>query len=244
MSVTGRRGRPPRVSRDEIADAVVTVGFSTLTFAAVRENLGVGETTLYRHAPDRDHLVRLGLDLIITNADWPSLDGDWEPVLRSYACAAWNLFADHPGSAGEVSRGVVPFGIMRLLDDLCAVLMRAGFSAENAVLACDVVFDLVTDNRRGVEHFDAVSSGSVESESENSGGENPGTPRQLLERAWSGAASASEESATDVERDAIHTAIHGSIVAEPYAWFTGKLEVVLAGVRHALAPRDSTPSAD
>jgi AcrR family transcriptional regulator len=226
VSVTGRRGRPPRVSRDDIADAVVSVGFSALTFAAVREHLGVGETTLYRHAPDRDHLVRLGLDLIIENANWPSLGGDWESVLRRYACAAWNLFADHPGSAGEVSRGVVPFGIMRLLDDLCAVLMRAGFSAENAVLACDVVFDLVADNRRGVEHFDSVTVGS----------ECSGTPRQLLERAWSAAASASEDSATDVEREAIHAAIHGSIVAEPYAWFTGKLEVVLAGVRHALAP--------
>jgi len=49
-----RRGRPPRITHDQIAQAVIDVGFPNLTFAAVREKLGVGESTLYRYAPDRD----------------------------------------------------------------------------------------------------------------------------------------------------------------------------------------------
>lgn len=35
-----RRGRPPRITHDQIAQAVIDVGFPNLTFAAVREKLG------------------------------------------------------------------------------------------------------------------------------------------------------------------------------------------------------------
>ena len=37
-----RRGRPPRITHDQIAQAVIDVGFPNLTFAAVREKLGGG----------------------------------------------------------------------------------------------------------------------------------------------------------------------------------------------------------
>ena len=46
-----RRGRPPRITHDQIAQAVIDVGFPNLTFAAVREKLGVGESTLYPVRP-------------------------------------------------------------------------------------------------------------------------------------------------------------------------------------------------
>ena len=59
-----RRGRPPSLTREQIAKAVLDVGFANLTFAAVRDRLGVGETTLYRYAPDRDELVRMRSRLI------------------------------------------------------------------------------------------------------------------------------------------------------------------------------------
>ena len=53
-----RRGRPPSLTREQIAKTVLDVGFANLTFAAVRDRLGVGETTLYLYAPDRYELVR------------------------------------------------------------------------------------------------------------------------------------------------------------------------------------------
>ena len=65
MGTRARRGRPPRLDREAVARAVLDVGFPTLTFAAVRKRLGVGESTLFRYAPDRDELVRLGLSLAL-----------------------------------------------------------------------------------------------------------------------------------------------------------------------------------
>ena len=49
--MAGRRGRPPRLTRQAVPDAVLAIGFPGLTFAAVRAELAVGETTLFRHAP-------------------------------------------------------------------------------------------------------------------------------------------------------------------------------------------------
>ncbi len=37
-----RRGRPPSLTREQIAKTVLDVGFANLTFAAVRDRLGVG----------------------------------------------------------------------------------------------------------------------------------------------------------------------------------------------------------
>ncbi|MFT3886678.1 MAG: TetR family transcriptional regulator [Arachnia sp.] len=217
-------GRPPRVTREAIARAVLEVGFPRLTFAAVRERLGVGESTLFRHAKDRDELVRIGLDYAIAQVTWPPLEGPWREVIEAYAVAAWHAWAAHPGSATEATRGVVPRGMLRLMDDLCAVLMRQGFSTENAVLACDVVFDLVTDNRRGIEHLDAATA-------------DPGPGRAQLHELWAhDHGDADEGSATPAERAAIHAALAAAITADPLDWFLGKLRVVLEGVEQTLAP--------
>ncbi len=220
-----RMGRPPVLTPEAIARAVLEVGFADLTFAAVRERLGVGQTTLYRHAPDRDELVRLALDHAIDRTEWPSLEGPWREVMERYAVAAWHAWAAHPGSATEVARGIVPAGIMRLMDDLCAMLMRQGFSPENAVLACDVVFDLVTDNRRGVEHLDAAVPDA-------------GPGRAHLHELWTDAPAPPprDGEATGAERARIHAAIRGAITAPPLDWFVGKLQIVLDGVERRLAP--------
>lgn len=251
-----RRGRPPRLTREQIADAVLAVGFAELTFAAVRERLGVGETTLYRYAPDRDELVRLGLEGAIAGTTWPALDGPWRPVLTAHALTAWHMFEAHPGSATESARGIVPPGVMRLVDVLCTALMREGFTARNAVLACDIVFDLVTDNRRGVEHIDAlVPSAGPGRASMHTGWAHPGAEAAAAAAAATEAAAAAKTAVTaaepteaasehpgthaagPAERDAIHAAIRASIEMDPLEWFSGKLEVVLDGVERALGPR-------
>lgn len=220
-----RMGRPPVLTREAVARAVLDVGFAELTFAAVRDCLRVGQTTLYRYAPDRDELVRVALDYAIAQVEWPSLEGPWREVLERYAITAWNTWAAYPGAATEATRGILPAGMMRLLDDIAAMLMRQGFTPDNAVLACEVVFDLVTDNRRSVEHLDAVVPGA-------------GPGRAHLHELWSEDASPSPPhgTATPTERDRIHATMRAAISARPLDWFTGKLQVVLDGVEQRLAP--------
>lgn len=244
MAEAPRRGRPPRLTRDDIASAVLEVGFAGLTFGAVRERLGVSESTLYRHAPDRDELVRIGLERALTGVTWPGLEGPWRDILRAYGHAAWHALAAYPGSATEVARGVVPAAMAGLFDGVGGALMAAGFSAEHAVLAGDLVFDLATDNRRGVEHLDALvptagpgrgvvgehwQAGTAEQRAANRNGDAPDAAHSAAHSAASRATSSA----------ALNDGVQAAIVADPVEWFSAKLDVVLAGIEATLAPRRS-----
>lgn len=219
-------GRPPVVDREAIAAAVLDVGFPELTFAAVATRLGVGQATVYRHVPNRDELVRAGLDLAFRRRTWPPLRGHWRTVLEEYALAAWRAFEAHPGAATESTRGIVPPVVLRMTGELGGFLIEAGFTPADAVLACDVVFDLVADSRRGVEHLDQHVDGG------------DGHGRERIENQWS--AVLGQE---DVGPGAVHRAMLDAIRAAPVEWFTRKLRLVLAGIEAELAP-GREPSAD
>ena len=209
----GRRGRPPRLTRGMVAQAVLETGFPRLTFAAVRERLGVGESTLFRYAPDRDELVRLGLGLVIGCIAWPELEGTWREVLARYAHCAWWGYESHPGSATEVSRGIIPSEGIRILDDVCVHLMDCGFTAQEAVLSCDLVFDLVVDSRRGVEHLDGLLG-------------DDGSRRAEIKEVWGSEA----ETGWDACHRAVAEARRAAVGVAPFEWFRRKLEVLLDGL--------------
>lgn len=204
---------------DAIASAVIEVGFLELTFASVAERLGVGQATLYRHASNRDELIRLGLDRAIRTAEWPGLDGDWRPLLERWAIAAWRLWERHPGAVLELTRGVVPWSIVMLSDRVGTALVERGFTARAAVLAVDLVFDLTADSRRGVEILDAPMT------AEDS------RVREVLEQQWR---RPSAERADSVAAQ-VHEEMVLAITADPFEWFHGKLRVVLAGIERELA---------
>lgn len=202
-----------------IATAVIEVGFRDLTFAAVAEKLGVGQATLYRHASNRDELVRLGLDQVLRTAEWPDVDGEWRPLLERWAIAAWRVWEQHPGAVLELTRGVVPWSIVMLSDRVGTALVERGFTARAAVLAVDLVFDLTADSRRGVEILDAPMVTQ------------DGRVREVLEKQWR---KPPTERADSVEAQ-VHDEMILAITADPFDWFRGKLRVVLAGIAHELA---------
>lgn len=217
-----RRGRPPRLTKETVARAVLDVGFPQLTFTAVRERLGVGESTLFRYAPDRDELVRLGLGLAMESVEPPPRQGSWRQVLTDYAVFAWRFWEAHPGSATEVSRGVFTLVMVQLSDELCSFLMECGFAARNALLTCDLVFDMVVDSRRGVEHMDGLSAEA-------------GPERDYMKRQW---VSDEPEESPVPGREKIRRAKLEAVNLPPFDWFMKKLDVILDGVAASLAPRE------
>lgn len=220
-----RPGRPPAIDAEAIATAVVEIGFPALTFASVAERLGVAQATLYRHASNRDELVRLGLDRVLKTAEWPGLEGDWTSLLERWAIASWRVWEQHPGAVLEVARGVVPWSIVMISDQVGTALVERGFTARAAVLAVDLVFDLAADSRRGVETLDAPSADAV------------GGMRALIEKQWRAPSAAAHGEAADPDDAAaqVHAEMIRAITAEPFDWFHGKLQVVLAGIAHELA---------
>jgi AcrR family transcriptional regulator len=84
-----RRGRPPRVNRDQITHAAIellrTEPDRPLTMARVAEQVGVSPMALYRHFRDRDELVDEVVGRLLTerNAAIP-VDQPWQQQLRAW----------------------------------------------------------------------------------------------------------------------------------------------------------------
>jgi TetR/AcrR family tetracycline transcriptional repressor len=82
-----RRGRPPRVSREQLVDAAITVMHEgpdePLTMARVAERAGVSPMALYRHFRDRDELVdEVVMQLLEARNATVPVDGPWQEQLR------------------------------------------------------------------------------------------------------------------------------------------------------------------
>ena len=143
-------------------------------------------------------------------------------MLTDYAVFAWRFWEAHPGSATEVSRGVFTLVMVRLSDELCSFLMERGFTARNALLTCDLVFDMVVDSRRGVEHMDGLSAET-------------GPERDDMKRQW--VPDEPEENPVP-GWEKIRQAKLEAVNLPPFDWFMKKLEVILDGVAASLAPRE------
>lgn len=215
---TRRRGRPPVLTREDVAEAVLKVGFKALTFANLREMLGVSESTLFRYANNRDELVALALESLGRSVSWPALAGPWRKVMTDYASTAWRVLERHPGAASEISRGVLAPVFGQITDDLCSYLITAGFSPKLAVMACDLVFDLVVSTRSGIEYLDGTVPGS-----------GPGWDQ--LAQTWA----SQPDSAPNGASELIHREKLDAVRLAPSRWFNQKLQIILDGVSAQLA---------
>jgi AcrR family transcriptional regulator len=126
-----RRGRPPRVSRDQIVRAAVALLHEQpdehLTMARVAARVGVSPMALYRHFQDRDELVDevVGHVLAERNAAIPR-DGSWPDQLRAWILGGLEFLVP----CAQVVQVVLAGGTTRWLHDaatLARILELAGF---------------------------------------------------------------------------------------------------------------------
>lgn len=206
-----RRGRPPKITQDDIINAVLAEGFAGLTVPAVAERLGVTIMTLYRHVPTRGHLLALAWDHVLGTHTWPSRDLPWRELLQAHAVDLWQLLAEYPGSVTELSGAVLPTRMVQLYDGLAAALTDQGFPPDAAVLAVDSVLDLAIDHRRGAENLEQPVEG------EN---------RQLREQV--GSLWADHDSSSDTST--VRASMRHAISSDPQVWFERKLDLVLDGI--------------
>ncbi|MGE0139763.1 MAG: TetR/AcrR family transcriptional regulator [Ilumatobacteraceae bacterium] len=125
-----RRGRPPRISRDDIVDAACELGIENLTMAAVAERLGVTHQSLYGWVQDRDELIDLVSDRLIRRLEIepPADPADWRDSLRSYANGLRRLAEEMPGfAAAGLGRFRTTEGFVQVNDDVLHVLTGVGF---------------------------------------------------------------------------------------------------------------------
>jgi len=84
------RGRAaPSLSRAEIVDAAIAVadaeGADAVSMRRIAQVLRSGTMSLYWHVTNKEHLLDLMLDVLITEVEVPEPSGDWRADLRTLA---------------------------------------------------------------------------------------------------------------------------------------------------------------
>jgi TetR/AcrR family transcriptional regulator, tetracycline repressor protein len=140
-----KRGRTPRpqLSRDVVVAAALKVveaeGGDALTMRRVAEEIGVSASSLYGYVANKEELVQLVLEQIMTEIPPPRPDVDWQDMLRAWARDTLAVFRRHPGVAG-LTLGRVPFGpsLLSAMEHTLASLRSAGIPDQVAAFAGDL----------------------------------------------------------------------------------------------------------
>jgi AcrR family transcriptional regulator len=140
-SPTRRVGRPPRIDRDAIAQAVLNLGLDGISVKAVAEHLGVSAQGLYHHVRNRKELLLLAAEYSVSRMPAPEDRGQhWDEWLREWARHVYVSFVDEPEVVAHFLSGDLRWEAMvDVIDSVLQVLGRAGFDPPAALAAFDTV---------------------------------------------------------------------------------------------------------
>jgi TetR/AcrR family tetracycline transcriptional repressor len=136
-SAPRRRGRPARVSRDQILVAALAVvdanGLEQLTMRRLGAELGVDPMTIYGHVPDKAALFDGLVELVLTEIEVPALSGAWEGDLRAVAYAARATWLAHPHVIPLLgTRPPVTESSFAPVEAVTSILLSAGLTEQQA----------------------------------------------------------------------------------------------------------------
>lgn len=142
-----RRGRPPRITREQIVQAARDAGEQP-SMADVARALDVAPGALYHHVRDRDELLELVAARVLEETafdDWtPADDAPWQEYVRAYATAFRSALLANPGAVRYVRlTTAATAGRLPQMDRFVGVLRGAGFALHDAAHALQFVNLLV-----------------------------------------------------------------------------------------------------
>ncbi|WP_028927354.1 TetR/AcrR family transcriptional regulator [Pseudonocardia acaciae] len=174
-----RPGRPPSLTREDIARAALEAGrergMEAVSVLAAARVLGVSHSTLYGYVRDRGEVVFAAVELATSEFEWPPADQDWRPLLTAFAEALWTFLNRYPGMA-EVLYALpnAPKPFVRVLVGYGTALRAAGFSPRDALVAVDMIVDLTLCSDIAMRGLDRVHQTA----------DGPRRLRELLTRVW------------------------------------------------------------
>src|SRR5215471_2831135 len=120
------------LSRDRVLRAAValadTAGISSLSMRKLGEALGVEAMSLYNHIANKGDLLDGMIDIVFSEIDLPSDDGDWRAAMRRRAISARQVLHRHRWAIGLMESRTSPGpATLRHHDAVLGCLRRAGF---------------------------------------------------------------------------------------------------------------------
>jgi TetR/AcrR family tetracycline transcriptional repressor len=159
-----RRGRPQRISREQIVTAALRLGPEDLRMSAVARALDVGTAALYNHVRDRDELLALVAARILEETEYddfePADGAGWQDWISAFARATRAAVVANPQLLQYVRLTSAPTGLrLDRIEHLAAVMDAAGFST--------------TDVQQCVQHVYTLALGEAWQQALAEGGEDP-----------------------------------------------------------------------
>lgn len=151
-----RRGRPPKLSTDQVVTTAIEVADRaglTFTLRHVAEAVRVPVMSLYSYIDSREQLLELMIDQCRTDMAYTEPDGDWRSRLTAVASDNLQLLAVHPWMAGvESERAILGPGTLAKYErELAAVeALSLPDATKDAVLT--LVLDFVRSCARSLDH--------------------------------------------------------------------------------------------
>jgi AcrR family transcriptional regulator len=125
-------GRAP-LSRERVLRGAVAVadaaGIGALTMRSLASELGVKPMSVYHYVAGKDEILDGIVDLVFSEIELPSADGDWRSQMRRRAASARRALRQHPWAIGLLESRANPGpATLRHHDATLATLRSAGFS--------------------------------------------------------------------------------------------------------------------
>jgi AcrR family transcriptional regulator len=131
------------LSRDVIVDTAIMIldrdGLDGVSMRRVAEELGTGAASLYAHVANKDELLELAHDRIMSEIEVPVPDpAHWQDQLREIAMQSFRVYTSHRDIA-RVSLASVPTGpnALRIAEGWLAIMLAGGVPPKVAAFAVD-----------------------------------------------------------------------------------------------------------
>lgn len=148
-----RVGRPARIDRTAIADAVLEIGLRDSSMKAVAEHLGISVPGLYHHVRNRKELLLLAAERSLAQLRPPEDRGrHWSQWLHEWGHYIRQAFVDDPDVLQQYLQGAISVDVtVEVEDSVIRVLAAHGFDAPDALTAWTAVGRLAVGS--AVDHI-------------------------------------------------------------------------------------------
>lgn len=136
-----RVGRPSRIDRAVVAEAVLEIGLGKASMKAVANHLGVSVPGLYHHVRNRKELLLLAAEYSMARNRPPADRGQpWWEWLREWGRYSYDAFVDQPEVFLQYLNGAISWDVtVDVIDSVIGVLTREGFGPREALAAFNAV---------------------------------------------------------------------------------------------------------
>lgn len=138
MTAKNRTTGPPSI--DQIVEAALRVidtkGLDRLTTRRLADELGIHQPNLYRRISNRDELLGLVTERIMSEVELPRRDPrEWEDWLTECAVSIRRTWLRHPSAATLMLHGGRYPHILEILESIARVFVDRGFASEGLATA-------------------------------------------------------------------------------------------------------------